>query len=101
MHDHDNGDETEAMINAILHQLPVSRDVAAALAEAAKPLWTLLEQQGMADSYGGCESQRVLPAALAFIHSSTLCGPEWQAPPTNPAGRLGLGGEAAETRRTI
>ncbi len=47
----------------------VTAEQARTLAAAARPLWLALKKLGMVDGYGGLKCQRVLPAALEFIHN--------------------------------
>ncbi len=79
---------TEADLEAELHDgirkaLPNAKGLSAErIAAAAQPLWDELEEMGMVDGFGGCESRRVLPAALAFIRYECNAGPH--APPFVP-----------------
>jgi hypothetical protein len=69
----DCDDELIEAVRAVDPRL--SSEQAAALIEAAKPLWDELGRLAWADAYGGMEFQRVFPEALAFIKKRANLGP--------------------------
>ena len=51
----------------------VTREQALTLIDAAEPLWDAMGALGWVDGYGGGESRRVMPDALALIRHLSNC----------------------------
>jgi hypothetical protein len=70
---------TVELVAAIAARLGDDR-LAFKLASAAEPLWNVLEEAAMVDSFGGMECTRVLPTAIAFIRAEANTVPSCVKP---------------------